>query len=333
MTTATVGRVPATHALTEWLNSLGLHSHVASIVVEHAVSAELVGRRSHGLRLLPSIARAVARSSTVPDDVTAVVREAGTLIVEASGLPGIYAMHRAIDELIGGHDQGRLVMSASVVRYTGTTGCLGLYTNRIAEAGLTGLVLATSPAIIAAPGGFRPVLGTNAVSFGAPAGAGHAIVGDFASSERTYGDIALARAQGASVPLGVMLDEVGRPTDDPSAIVEGSLLPSAGHRGWCQALLVELLAGALTGGKVGRGAGGDSALVLSFRPDAFEAMDAAAAAADLIEQIQSHGSAPGHQAPHIPGDRFAQLRRPQSDLEVGLETLRRIEAIGGPALM
>ena len=223
-------------------------------------------------------------------------------------------------------------MSTSVVGFAGSTGCLGLYTHRLAQAGLTGLVLSTSPSIMAPPGGHQPLLGTNAISFSAPAGPESSVVGDFASSERTYGDIALARDHGKDVPLGVVQDAEGNPTTDPSAIFDGTLVPSGGHRGWCQALLVELLAGALTGGKVGTGSGGESALVLSFAQDAFAAVDATEAASDLAQQIRSADAVPGHDPPHVPGDRFDRLRQPASVLDIGSETLRRIEAMGGPAL-
>ncbi|MFN8050329.1 MAG: Ldh family oxidoreductase [Acidimicrobiales bacterium] len=332
MTTVAVDRERAVGALTRWLESLGLPARVAGVVVEHVVAAESVGRRTHGLRLLPHLARGLARSAELPDDVAVAEQEAGTLVVDGAGLPGIFVVQRAIDELIRGHAGGRRSMSVGIVGFAGTTGCLGLYAHRLAEAGLTGLVLATSPPIMATPGGIAPILGTNAISFGAPAGDGAPLVGDFASSERTYGDIALARDRGESVPLGVMLDHAGTPTEDPSAIVDGTLLPSGGQRGWCQALMVEVLAGALTGGKVGNGPGGESVLVLSFAQDAFAAADAPQATAALVEEIRSAEPGPGAASPHVPGDRFEALRRPAAVVDVGAEILDRIEAMGGPVL-
>lgn len=331
-TTVAVDREVVVDALTIWLESLGLPRHASSVVIEHVTSAELVGRRSHGLRLMPALARGIMRSTALPEDVTVEEREVGTLVVEGSELPGIYALHRAIDELMRGHGRGRLVMSTGVVGFAGTTGCLGLFAHRLAQAGLTGLVLVTSPPIMAPPGGFQPLLGTNAISFGAPTGSGAPIVGDVASSERPYGDIALARDRGESVPLGVMLDRSGNPSTDPSDIVDGTLVPSGGHRGWCQALLVELLAGALTGGKVGGGHGGESALVLSFLPDAFAAADATGAAGDLAEQLRSSEATPGQLPPRVPGGRFERLYDPATNLDVEVATLRRIEEMGGPGL-
>lgn len=330
--TVVVDRVAAVAELTRWLESLGLAHRVATVVVEHVVSAEVVGRRTHGFRLLPALARGISAASNLPGDVAVVETEPGTLVVEGRQLPGIYALHRAIDELERGHGRGRHVMSAGVVGFAGTTGCLGLFAHRLADAGLTGLVLSTSPSIMAPPGGIQPLLGTNAVAFGAPAARERPIVGDFASSAWTYGDIALARDEDDSVPVGVLRDAAGMPSTDPSAVVDGTLVPSGGHKGWTQALLVELLAGALVGGKVGAGPGGESALVLSFEPDSFAAVDAPGAVSDLVEQIHSMDAAPDEAAPRAPGGRFGKLTRPGPNLDIGVQTLRRIEDMGGPAL-
>lgn len=333
MTTVAIDRRAATLATARWLESLGLPQRASDVVAGHVVDAESVGRESHGLRLLPALARGITRSTELPADVTVAERESGTLVVDASGLPGIYALHRATDEVMNGHVDGRSVVATGVVGFRWTTGCLGLFAHRLAGAGLTSLVLVTSPPIMAPPGGAHPLLGTNAISFGAPTGDGTPIVGDFASSERSYGDIALARDRNESVPLGVLLDSAGSPTTNPSDVVDGTLVPSGGHRGWSQALLVELLAGALVGGKVGRGHGGESALVLSFALDAFAATDAAGAARELVEQIRSTSTAPDGRPAHVPGARYERLGAPGATLDVPTESLRRIEAMGGPALM
>jgi LDH2 family malate/lactate/ureidoglycolate dehydrogenase len=319
-------------SLIAWLSALGLPEQVATGVVQHVVQAELVGRRSHGLRLLPWITQNVRTRTDGSDEVTSELLEPGTRRVDARSLPGIYAVGRGIDLALDDHAAGRGVVVTGIVEFTGTTGCLGLYAHRLADAGITGLVLATSRAIVAAPGTSRPVLGTNAVSFGAPVAGGAPIVGDFSSSAMTYGEVALARARGETVPAGVLVDASGRPTTDPGDVVEGSLLPSGGHKGWTLALLVELLAGALTGGKVGRGAGRESALVLSFRADAFGTGGAAAAAGDLVRQILEVGDGGEPSAAHIPGARFTTLQESPRHLDVDSTVVERIEAIGGPRL-
>lgn len=54
------------------------------------------------------------------------------------------------------------------------------------------------------------------------------------------------------MPEGVGLDADGRPTTDPQAVLcDGSILPFGGHKGSSIAFMIEILAGALTGGPFG----------------------------------------------------------------------------------
>jgi len=54
------------------------------------------------------------------------------------------------------------------------------------------------------------------------------------------------------LPEGVGLDADGRPTTDPRAVLDGgSILPFGGHKGSSIAFMIEILAGALTGGPFG----------------------------------------------------------------------------------
>lgn len=326
---STVDRARARNDLVDWLRGLGMPARVAGVVVDHVLAAEVVGRHSHGLRLLPRVA--LHATSHRQEDVVVDDREPGTLTVAASGLPGIYAVERAVDEAIRMHAQGRQVVAIGVTGYGGTTGCLGLLVHRLACHGSTGIVAATSPSIMSPPGTATPVLGTNAVAIGAPVEDATPLVVDFSSSASSYGDVALARDRGEPVPEGVLLDRTGAATTDPRDVVEGSLLPSGGHRGWSQALLVEALAGAAVGGKVGRADGGDSTFVLSIGPGAFGGSPAGTLAG-LVQQLREAEPGPGGTSAHVPGARYQRLADEVGLLDVEAATVDRIIRAGGPAL-
>lgn len=325
----TVDRAQARRELVAWLKGLGMPTPAAEGVVDHVLAAEVIGRRSHGLRLLPWIARGAAAAEAA--EVTVEAREPGTLTVEAGGLPGIYAIQRAVDEALRAHADGRKVVNVAVTGFVGTTGCLGLHVRRAAEHGCTGLVAATSPSIMAPPGTITATLGTNALALAAPVAAAAPLVVDFSSGAWSYGDVALAQARGTVLPDGVVIDRSGAATTDPKAVMEGSILPSGGHRGWSQALLVEALAGAAVGGKVGRADGGDSAFVLSIGPDAFGGAPSDAMAA-LVEQLLAAEPGPEGRAAHIPGERFRRLDDGWERLEVEPVTMDRLIRAGGPRL-
>jgi delta1-piperideine-2-carboxylate reductase len=78
------------------------------------------------------------------------------------------------------------------------------------------------------------------------------LVWDQASSVMAQGEILLAAQRGGILPKGVGLDVDGRPTADPRAVLDGgSILPFGGHKGSSIAFMIEILAGALTGGPFG----------------------------------------------------------------------------------
>lgn len=60
-------------------------------------------------------------------------------------------------------------------------------------------------------------------------------------------NIVAAAAEGREIPPHWGLDREGRPTTDPQEALEGSVAPVGGHKGAALALMVEVLAGGLTG--------------------------------------------------------------------------------------
>ncbi|MCU0670894.1 MAG: Ldh family oxidoreductase, partial [Myxococcota bacterium] len=131
-------------------------------------------------------------------------------------------------------------------------GALGLAVESIARSGLVGVALSSSPAAIPAPGGTRPLLGTNPVAAAFPRANGDPVVVDLALTTVTRGKIMLAAQRGEPIPEGWALDETGRPTTDAKRAMEkGSLAPIGGAKGAALALAVEILCGALTGAAFG----------------------------------------------------------------------------------
>src|SRR4051795_6055926 len=102
-------------------------------------------------------------------------------------------------------------------------------------------------------GGNRKLFGTSPMAFACPRAGRLPLVWDQASSVMAQGDVLLAMQRGEPLPEGVGLDADGRSTTDPHALLEGggSALPFGQHKGSSIALMIEVLAGALTGGCFG----------------------------------------------------------------------------------
>lgn len=122
-----------------------------------------------------------------------------------------------------------------------TVGELGQYVRRAVGDGFFALAGANSPALMSFAGSSVPLIGTNPLSFGCPVAGRPALIVDQASSQTAYVNIRSAAATGTEIPEGWAVDSDGRATTDPTAALDGALLPFGGYKGGNIALLVELL--------------------------------------------------------------------------------------------
>lgn len=100
-------------------------------------------------------------------------------------------------------------------------------------------------------GGRAPRLSTNPIAFACPAGDAPPISFDIATTVAAEGKVRVKRNRKEQMPLGWVLDGEGRPTTDPNALYgnpPGTILPAGGHKGYCLALMVEVLGGIMARG-------------------------------------------------------------------------------------
>jgi LDH2 family malate/lactate/ureidoglycolate dehydrogenase len=129
-----------------------------------------------------------------------------------------------------------------------SNGAQAYYVEKIADAGLIGIVCSRSPASTAGFGSIDPIFGTNPIGFGFPT-ANESLVFDTATSAMTFYGLILAKARGESIPENMAIDSEGNPTVDPAAAMNGALLPfDRSYKGSGFGLVVEMLAGPLVNG-------------------------------------------------------------------------------------
>lgn len=128
-------------------------------------------------------------------------------------------------------------------------GVLGVHTGALADAGMIGFGTTNAPASIAPSGGTKAVVGTNPWSFALPGDSGFLI--DQSASVIAKSEIMKAKRESRAIPETWALDPQGQPTTDPEVALTGSMAPSGGYKGVNQALMVELLAAALSGANLG----------------------------------------------------------------------------------
>jgi LDH2 family malate/lactate/ureidoglycolate dehydrogenase len=135
-------------------------------------------------------------------------------------------------------------------------GAAGFYAWLAAREGLVGLSMANDKPSVAAPGSRGGITGSNPIAYAVPAGKHRAILLDMSVATVAGGKVYAARTRGEQIPATWLVGGDGKPTTDPSGYPEvGALQPAAGHKGYGIALLIETLAGLLSGAGVTHGVG------------------------------------------------------------------------------
>jgi (2R)-3-sulfolactate dehydrogenase (NADP+) len=215
-------------------------------VARALTSAEADGQKGHGLTRVPSYA-AQARSGKVDGHAQADVKQVrpGSIVIDARHGFSYPAIEIALD-LLPSLARSNGIAAAAVTR-SHHFGVAGHPCERLAALGLVALAFGNTPSAMSPWGGRRALFGTNPIAFAAPCSGRMPVVVDLALSEVARGRILAAAQENKPIPLGWAVDEHGQPTADPEAALKGTLLPSGGAKGAALALMVEVLAAALTG--------------------------------------------------------------------------------------
>lgn len=96
-------------------------------------------------------------------------------------------------------------------------------------------------------GGKQKMLGTNPFSVVIPNPGSDPIIIDMASSIVAKSKFKEYQQLGKRLPEGWALDSKGSPTTDPSEGIKGFILPMAGFKGYAISLMIDVLAGLLSG--------------------------------------------------------------------------------------
>jgi (2R)-3-sulfolactate dehydrogenase (NADP+) len=232
------------------LAASGANADMAAATARALVYADAHGLASHGVARVAQYATHLrngrADGSARPKLVTA---KGGAALIDAGSGLAFGACALAVHEAIRrARDFGVSIVG---VRNSHHFGAAGYHLDAVGAAGLVGLALGNSPGAMPAPGGKRPLLGTNPVAAVFPRAHALPLLIDLSLSEVARGKLMVAAKEGRKIPLGWALDKEGNPTTDPKAGLEGSMLALGGTKGALLALVVELLAVALTGSAIG----------------------------------------------------------------------------------
>lgn len=223
---------------------------MAEATARALVAAEAQGLSSHGVFRAVQYAGHIRAGRVDGQAVPKVIRaKGGACLVDAGCGLAFEACALAVREGIARAREFGVAFAG--VANSHHFGVAAYHLGPVAEAGLVGLAFGNSPAAMAAWGGKRALFGTNPIAAVFPRKAEPPVVIDLSLSEAARGKVMVAAQEKRAIPPGWALDREGNPTTDPGKALEGTMLPAGGAKGAMLALLVELLAAALTGAAFG----------------------------------------------------------------------------------
>jgi (2R)-3-sulfolactate dehydrogenase (NADP+) len=333
--TATIGAVELETLIAAALVASRTAEANARSVARALTQAEADGQKGHGISRVPIYA-AQARAGKVDGHATPIVRQTrpGALMIDVAHGFAFPAIDLAIERLPA--LAGTTGIAAAGFGRSHHFGVVGRHVERLAEVGLVALAFGNTPKAIAPWGGKRPLFGTSPLAFAAPQRNAPPVVVDMALSQVARGKILTAGQRGESIPAGWAVDEDGKPTTDPAAALKGALQPIGGAKGAALALMVEILAVALTGAHFGFEASsffdaegpppGVGQLLVAIDPGAFAGrelfLDRVAALAGMLD---------GDAGARLPGSRRLVMREKvrREGVTADAKLLAQVRALAG----
>lgn len=297
------------------LTTQGMPATAATLSADVLVRTSLRGIDTHGISRLPSYVEKLAAGEVNPRAVPKFEDRAGLLHCDGDGGLGQLVGTSAVDQAVELAGSTALV-ACSIVR-TGHLAALGTFVLAAAERGFFSILCQRTPPIMAMAGATAPVIGNNPIAFAIPVPGQTPLVFDMAHSVVARGQVVQALREGVdTIPGDWAIGPDGTPTTDPALALQGAMQPIAGYKGIGLAMLVECLAGSLSGVVADLGSGpastgqGSAANVSGFlmviNPDLAIGRDAFDASVSTWMQTFLDGSGP---RARYPGQRQASCER------------------------
>jgi delta1-piperideine-2-carboxylate reductase len=317
----------------------GVSPNNATVMAETVVFAERDGAAGHGLFRLPGYVSTLKSGwvDGAAEPQLEIAQRESVVRVDARNGFAQPALRKAAGAAMAAAGEAGVAMIS--IRGSHHFGALWLDVEPFARAGLVALAFVNSVARMVPFGGRKPVFGTNPMAFACPRRFGDPLVFDQSSSAVAFGDIKLAAIAGRALPEGAAVDAAGQPTTDAAAVVAGgALLPFGNHKGSSIALMIELLAAGLTGGRFSFEVDFDQypgaqtpctgELVLLIDPQKTGGVDFASRVEALIARVHDAGQE------RMPGDRRYANRRAALERGIPVEeaVLRSVEMIAGRSI-
>ena len=287
------------------LLSEGLREEDAVIVTNNLMYAE---RRRNNQGVIKIVSGAL-KASADEGEIEVVKSTPVSAKVKGNERIGMVVMKKALDIAIGKASENGGVAIVSVTGYRSATGALGYWTRLAADKGYIAFVCCQCPEMVAPHGSYEAIFGTNPIAFSFPSGIeGSPVTLDMATSSAAWYHLKQAEADGEEIEGHLAYDSEGNSTTNPSAALSGALKTFGGAKGSGLALMVELLAGSLSGAdmdnKWGSNGAGWGSFILVIDPSIMgDKEEIAQNAQKMLGRVKNAKKLKGVEAVLLPGER------------------------------
>lgn len=303
------------------LIACGVPHEQAEIVADVMATADLYGVTTHGTTVLDAHVQRVERDGyNLRPDLRILRQTAAFALVDGDNSFGFvsaeYCMRLAVERA---RESGVFHVFS---RNNNTFGPAFYYPLQAARQGMIGLIFSNSPAQMPPSGGKEKILGTNPFAAVIPVPGQEPIIIDMASSVVAKSKFTEYKRSGKPLPDGWALDHNGEPTNDPDEAIRGLVLPMGGYKGYCIAMLIDILSGVMSGAsylnKVGRfyspeGNGMDVGFCcIAIDPYAVMGEDYDERILDFVQIIRTSETVAGGEI-SLPGDRKQAAKKQNSE--------------------
>jgi len=228
------------------LTKAGIAKGDAEVILDVLITGSLAGIDSHGVR-------AILRFFNKPkrNKIRIVKETPGTALIDPQDVFGPVYAKRATSIAIA--KAIKCGIGCCSVAGGSWVANLFYYTQMITKKSMIGFVFVRTPSAGTAWGGAKPILGTNPIGVGFPAGKMNPIILDFATTIVSHGQTESASLKGKPMQEGWFIDKEGNMAKEqyvPHAewekfVTEHYLQPFGTYKGYGIALTTELMGGAL----------------------------------------------------------------------------------------
>jgi len=231
----------------------GSNKNESIIIADHLVDSNLVGHDSHGVIRVSKYIEWLQKGNIKVNQKINLVNETNNFL----HIDGNFGYGQSIAKqsfelgIKKAKDHGHCILA---IKNLGHIGRVGAWSELAALNHCVSILFVNTSGfgILMAPhGGTDRRLSANPIAIGVPIENNDYLVLDMATSVVAEGKVMVARNKKSKLPDGLIMDGYGNPTNDPEKFYAdpvGSIFPFGGHKGFGLAFMVDILAGALTGG-------------------------------------------------------------------------------------